>query len=391
MNDPEITLPLRDRVDAAGAPVHEFVVAGHNDDFALEVDGLTLVGRLDPERGPAQAIAVEAPLELVDGALKVGVHEDVQDLLDRILAALAGEPEDGRTYGRKDRYWREAAPIAREHGGRTLDEPTLIAPQIVIGGGEVNNHLTRNAVLTEGVWRYAFDGPAFAVSATDAGGLQFNTAASGEAGAEITWGAAVLIDPAGGVSAAGGVSVSAHLHVGTTANIVGAATAGGTVTGHNGLSAGNLGLQTPLGGAYWFAFHWNGNAFVNINNATGWLQLTNQSDERLKQDIAPATFDCLAAVEKIPLYQFRWRDNSTPGDSKPVEPSAETLVPIGLVAQRVEEVAPSLIVKPPEPPATAASDAPFNPMQIDINTMFAVLIGAIQQLTERVRTLETRT
>src|SRR5580704_4186099 len=100
MNDPEITLPLRDRVDAAGAPVHEFVVAGHNDDFALEVDGLTLVGRLDPERGPAQAIAVEAPLELVDGALKVGVHEDVQDLLDRILAALAGEPEDGRTYGR---------------------------------------------------------------------------------------------------------------------------------------------------------------------------------------------------------------------------------------------------------------------------------------------------
>ena len=71
MIDPKITLPLRDRVDAEGEPVHEFIVAGHNDDFALEVDGQTLIGRVDPERGPAQAIAVEAPLELVDGALKV--------------------------------------------------------------------------------------------------------------------------------------------------------------------------------------------------------------------------------------------------------------------------------------------------------------------------------
>ena len=204
MIDPKITLPLRDRVDAAGEPVHEFIVAGHNDDFALEVDGLTLVGRLDPERGPAQAIAVEAPLELVDGALKVtGVPENVQELLDRIVEAIAGEPEDGRTYGRKDREWQEAAPIVREHGGRTLDEPTLIVPQIVIGGGEVNNHLTRNAVLTEGVWRYAFDGPAFAVSASD-GVMHFNTAANGEAGAEITWGAAVQIGLGGGVTTTGG-------------------------------------------------------------------------------------------------------------------------------------------------------------------------------------------
>ena len=121
MIDPKITLPLRDRVDAAGEPVHEFIVAGHNDDFALEVDAQTLVGRLDPERGPAQAIAVEAPLELVDGALKVtGVPEDVRDLLDRIVAAIEGEPADGRTYGRKDREWQEAAPIVREHGDRTL-------------------------------------------------------------------------------------------------------------------------------------------------------------------------------------------------------------------------------------------------------------------------------
>jgi hypothetical protein len=379
MNDPEITLPLRDRVDAAGAPVHEFVVAGHNDDFALEVDGLTLVGRLDPERGPAQAIAVEAPLELVDGALKVtGVPENVQELLDRIVEAIAGEPEDGRTYGRKDREWQEAAPIVREHAGRTLDEPTLIVPQIVIGGGEVNNHLTRNAVLTEGVWRYAFDGPAFAVSASD-GVMHFNTAANGEAGAEITWGAAVLIGTGGGITMPGGL------------NAGGTVSATGAINAANRMSCGDIGIETTLGGAgHWYAFHWNGNAFINVNNVTGWLQLTNQCDERLKQDIAPTRFDCLAAVEKIPLYQFRWRDNSTPGDIKPVGSTPETLIPIGLVAQRVEEVAPSLIVKPPAPPATALSDAPFNPMQIDINTMFAVLIGAIQQLAARVEQLEAR-
>jgi hypothetical protein len=379
MNDPEITLPLRDRVDAAGAPVHEFVVAGHNDDFALEVDGLTLVGRLDPERGPAQAIAVEAPLELVDGALKVtGVPEDVRDLLDRIVEAIEGEPANGRTYGRKDREWQEAAPIVREHAGRTLDEPTLIVPQIVIGSGEVNNHLTRNAVLTEGVWRYAFDGPAFAVSASD-GVMHFNTAANGEAGAEITWGAAVLIGTGGGITMPGGL------------NAGGTVSATGAINAANRMSCGDIGIETTLGGAgHWYAFHWNGNAFINVNNVTGWLQLTNQCDERLKQDIAPTRFDCLAAVEKIPLYQFRWRDNSTPGDIKPVGSTPETLIPIGLVAQRVEEVAPSLIVKPPAPPATAGSDAPFNPMQIDTNTMFAVLIGAIQQLAARVEQLETR-
>jgi Chaperone of endosialidase len=367
MIDPKITLPLRE-----GRPAHEFLVAGHNDDFALEVDSPTLVGRVDPERGPAQAIAVEAPLELVDGALKVsGVPENVQELLDRIVEAIEGEPADGRTYGRKDREWQEAASIAREHGGRTLDEPTLIAPQIVLGGG-AGNQLTRNAVWTEGVWRYAFDGPAFVVSTTDTGLLQFNTAASGAAGAEITWGAAVQIGTGGGVNAVGGV------------------TSGGIVTGSNGVSAGSLGLHTPLGGEYWYAFHWNGNAFININNATGWLQLTNQSDERLKQDIAPASFDCLAAVEKIPLYQFRWRDNSTPGDIKSVESTPETLIPIGLVAQRIQEVAPSLIVKPPAPASTASSAAQFNPMQIETNNMFALLLGAIKQLTARVEQLEAR-
>ena len=377
MIDPEITLPLRDRVDAAGEPVHEFVVAGHNDDFALEVDGQTLVGRGDPERGPAQAIVVEAPLELVDGALKVtGVPEDVQDLLDRILAAIEGEPEDGRTYGRKDRDWQETAPIVREHGGRTLDEPTLIVPQIALSG----HHLTRNAVLTEDGWRYAFDGPAFVVSTTDAGLMQFNTAASGEAGAQITWGAAVQIGTGGGLTTAGAVSAG------------GGVTTPGAINAANRMSCGDIGIETTLGGVgHWYAFHWNGNAFINVNNVTGWLQLTNQCDERLKQDIAPTRFDCLAAVEAIPLYQFRWRDNSTPGDIKPVGSTPETLVPIGLVAQRVEEVAPSLIVKPPAPPATALSDAPFNPMQIDTNVMFAVLIGAIQQLAARVEHLEART
>jgi Chaperone of endosialidase len=378
MNDPEIILALRE-----GAPEHEFLVAGHNDDFALKVDGQTLVGRVDPERGQAQAIAVEAPLELVDGALKVtGVPENVQELLDRIVDAIAGEPADGRTYGRKDREWQEAAAIVREHGGRTLDEPTLIAPQIVLGGGG-DHHLTRNAIWTEGGWRYAFDGPAFVVSTTAAGLMQFNTAASGEAGAQITWGAAVQIGTGGGVTTAGSVSVG------------GGVSANGDISGHQVLSRewgsmGSIGLQTPLGGVHRYAFHWNGNAYIMVDNSTGWLLLTNQCDERLKQDIAPTRFDCLAAVEKIPLFEFRWRDNSTPGDIKPVESTSETLVPIGLVAQRIQEVAPSLIVKPPAPPSAASSAAPFNPMQIEPNAMFALLIGAIQQLTARVQQLEAR-
>jgi hypothetical protein len=378
MNDPEIILALRE-----GAPEHEFLVAGHNDHFALEVDGQSLVGRVDPERGQAQAIAVEAPLELVDGAL--GVTEDLQALVDRIEDAIEGEPADGRTYGRKDREWQEAAPIVREHGGRTLAEPTLIVPQIVVGGGDAHHHLMFNAVLDDAVtWRYAFDGPAWHLNLSSAGLVTSLTAASGEAGAEIPWGAGLQWGTGGGLTAAGGVT-------GNPINSDGDMWAAGTMSGHQVLSRewgsmGGIGLQTPIGGVHRYAFHWNGNAYIMVDNSTGWLLLTNQCDERLKQDIAPTRFDCLAAVEKIPLFEFRWKDNSQPGDIKPVASTPETLIPIGLVAQRVQEVAPSLIVKPPAPPTPAASSAAS--MQIEPNAMFALLIGAIQQLTARVEQLE---
>jgi len=94
MRAPEITLPLRERVDEDGAPVHEFVVAGLNDPYALEADGQSLVGRIDKERGAAQAIAVESPLELSGGALKapamVGLltlANDTKGQLDQHISA----------------------------------------------------------------------------------------------------------------------------------------------------------------------------------------------------------------------------------------------------------------------------------------------------------------
>jgi hypothetical protein len=336
MIDPKIILPLRD-----GAPAHEFIVAGHNDDFALEVDGETLVGRLDPERGPAQAIAVEAPLELVNGALKL--TGDV---------GIPPEPATGRTYGRKDGDWQEALPIV-EWNGEDEKWP-------VIGGVGLE--------AKGWLWGTTEIGTDGSVSGWDlhAGGTIFAN------------------NPDGGIQAAGAIS-------GNPINSNGDMWAVGTMSGHQVLSRewgsmGGIGLQTPIGGVHRYAFHWNGNAYIMVDNSTGWLLLTNQCDERLKQDIAPTRFDCLAALGKIPLFEFRWRDNSDPGDIKSVASTPETLIPIGLVAQRVEEVAPSLIVKPPAP--TALSDAPFNPMQIDVNTMFAVLIGAIQQLTARVEKYE---
>jgi hypothetical protein len=66
------------------------------------------------------------------------------------------------------------------------------------------------------------------------------------------------------------------------------------------------------------------------------------------------------------------------------------------VAQRLHEIAPSLVAKQAQPAGARLEPRkdrlkPFTPLQIETNSMLAVLTGAIQQLSERVRQLEART
>jgi hypothetical protein len=183
--------------------------------------------------------------------------------------------------------------------------------------------------------------------------------------------------------AGGGVTISAG------ANIAGSLTAGFVVSSGSGAAAFRATQATSPTA--------NGEAQLSgvrclwaagYSNNTSWLLVGNQwyiyadfangvpfgsvvSDVRLKQDIAPSESDCLALIERIPVHQFRWRE-------KP-----DALNPIGLIAQELYEIEPSLAIKPPD-------DVPaLTFWGIDQGSMIAALVGAVQQLTARVQQLET--
>jgi Chaperone of endosialidase len=171
--------------------------------------------------------------------------------------------------------------------------------------------------------------------------------------------------------------------------------ASGMITGHAGVTAGSQGLTTSIGGANRFGFHWNGSyVYVMVDNATGWLQVTGQSDERLKEDIAPSTFDCLGTVLRLPIDQFRWKPKIIAEPSHVIDPPTPSdvrrdgrtpLIPVGFVAQRVHQVFPEGVIQGDEGIYNPTNKFIWN---MEANTMLAVLTGAIQQLEARVKALE---
>jgi hypothetical protein len=198
-----------------------------------------------------------------------------------------------------------------------------------------------------------------------------------------------------------------------TIDAAGGLTPRGNITCNNGSiysntlvrSDGNIDCQATgirylnLATNHGFNFRWdNTNILGRVDNAVE-FQLSNQSDERLKADIAPSTFDCLAAVLATPLFQFRWKDGTVPGQAllATAEPREDApLVPIGFVAQRQHAVFPESVYAGSE-----IGESPQNATRVwsmDHNTLCATLFGAIKQLVEtnaalvaRVETLERRT
>lgn len=136
-----------------------------------------------------------------------------------------------------------------------------------------------------------------------------------------------------------------------------------------------------------FNFRWgSGLAYIRIDNAVE-IQIQPASDERLKAEIAPSTFDCLAAIVALPLFQFRWRsfdetvslENATLADDAP-------LVPIGFVAQRDYAAFPDAVLAGGEADKGTAGAATL--WQMNHNTLAAALCGAVQQLNARLVALE---
>jgi hypothetical protein len=169
--------------------------------------------------------------------------------------------------------------------------------------------------------------------------------------------------------------------------------ANGIVTGWNAsVIFDGVGIMYPTRqGTNSFAFDWggvtSGLGSVGIDNNV-WYPIANAaSDARLKQDVKPSQLDCVATLKKIPLYQYRWKDHTEPGKPKEVERKANNLIPVGLVAQRLHDVAPHLAQKPkPE-----QKEDQIHVWSIDQANTLALLVGTVQQLSERVECLTTGT
>jgi len=67
--DPLAWLVNRLQVDDNGQPLMEGIFSNYNDDIVIETDSNTLLGRYDPERGPAQRLEIGDGLRVEDGVL----------------------------------------------------------------------------------------------------------------------------------------------------------------------------------------------------------------------------------------------------------------------------------------------------------------------------------
>ena len=84
--------------------------------------------------------------------------------------------------------------------------------------------------------------------------------------------------------------------------------------------------------------------FARIDNSVE-FGIQPLSDERIKDNIAPSTFDCLAAVMATPLFQFQWKDLGQTPDLKTASVrEGAPIVPVGFVAQRQHEVFPDSVI-----------------------------------------------
>jgi len=138
---------------------------------------------------------------------------------------------------------------------------------------------------------------------------------------------------------------------------------------------------------------WDGvTIFMRLNNGSTDWGLVNACDERLKEDIAPSTYDCLGTVRKLRLYEFRWKDHRKPGYPKPAKPGTP-LTRVGFIAQRLKEDFPEgmqqLAVKPRYDPGGIHGDTRLR--NTDHNVMMALLCGAIQELDNEITRLEYTT
>lgn len=132
-------------------------------------------------------------------------------------------------------------------------------------------------------------------------------------------------------------------------------------------------LYNGVGGINYFAFiWWGGNPYCHVDGLQqGWWQLTASSIDR-KRNIFDIECNCLGAINAIALKRFDMELGVVGDESHHWE--------CGYIAEQVREVIPD-----------ATPDVPEGaPLGVDLRSLCAYLIGAVQQLTAHKDNQEAR-
>jgi hypothetical protein len=140
----------------------------------------------------------------------------------------------------------------------------------------------------------------------------------------------------------------------------------------------------------YFLFGWNnyvgGVATISVDNGGAVYGLANASDKRMKCDIASSTYDCLDTVTKLPLREFRWKQLDDPNKLNEARSVSDSnLTRIGMIAQEIHSIIPEAVRVGDD-----FTEKLGRVWDFDRNVMVSLLIGAAQQLSDKVVALTTR-
>jgi len=244
------------------------------------------------------------------------------------------------------------------------------AAAFVVGSANVNGvNIASNCFNNNTNWIYKETGAAARFS-TNTNVFQWFTAPSGTAGNPITFTQAMTLDASG------------KLLVGTvTAPNPGAAS---TVSGFSINGSGNdayISLKIDNGTCGYFRRDSDGHVlnFYKGNSGVGNISVTasactfnSTSDYRLKESVQPLVGG-LARVNALKPSTYKWKADGSAGE--------------GFLAHELAEVIPAAVTGQKD---AVNADGTINAQGVDLSRVVPVLVAAIQELTARVQTLETR-
>lgn len=157
----------------------------------------------------------------------------------------------------------------------------------------------------------------------------------------------------------------------------------------NGMTCQRLGTNDTFPNHSWTFWQAGNNAYIRLDATWDYYApYSGSSDGRLKRDIQPTEVNSLDILNKFELVKFKWLD------SPYVTPAKKESL-IGFTTQQLKEVFEDTINPDPEdiPPyvdGDGKSTGGVFHQSVNTNVMLALLIGGMQQLTQRLEQVESK-